>query len=384
MVAVVALAAGCAPSESLSPVHEDMAHGPGATQANAFSNTAAANNRLPGSSGRVSSTATYAASKSSAELVSGLRKLREMPADSVAKWRRSLDELAKVSRRGRQAVAYRRLILDAVTSGSDQAMHARLAELPVTVSEVSGSKDGVNGTYRSYAIGGQTHVRLFIATNESTRSRPDDSGSITGGPSEATAATPLSDWAFRDDCTTYYGGSTYIGECATQQDIDDAAASLSALQSEIDGDRAEAQYLCEVHPEESCGYYASEDDAGAATLDDAPAAAISFSLEDGSESLPALPTIRYVYARVACTPSSELGVTNAFAHDGSERTGCTQQAIDAGIAGVAWIVSKVGAWDVMVNGGSKTGIGVAVAGAFLSGYALGSAMSSYISCKYAQ
>lgn len=335
--------------------------------------------------------ATPPASGTVSDLVQGIRTLRQLPADSITKWRNGLDRIAKMSRRGDASVSMRRMILDAIAAPSDAEFHERLAQLPVTITSAAGYNNGVSGQYRSYAVRGAAPIRLFFPSRSVGRQPPDDDASswIEGdGDGEriivnaafVIGAEGAPETPALDVCSTTWEGIPYQGDCATQQEIDEGLAAIAAMDVELADDSAEAEQLCLEKFQEACDV-PYEEDVEVAVKESTPVAALLYELEDGSEEYFVLPAVEAMPTRGSCGAAGKVRAAVDVRILGSASTqGCAVEAASFAVGVLSWIVAKATVYDVVTAGASSLGVTVAVTGTILAGLGAGLAIGSYISC----
>ncbi len=125
---------------------------------------------------------------------------RSVGAAELASLHKTLDRIARVSKRGESAVAMRRMILRALAAPTQA---------------------------ESRQIMRQLQARLATRTTVAT------SGDRVSGPSQAS-----------DECTTVDQGVTWVDECTTVEEEEEAIAITEALEVELTADHAEASNEC--------------------------------------------------------------------------------------------------------------------------------------------
>jgi len=286
-------------------------------------------------------------------------QLRKVSADSVLKWRKSLDAIAKASKRGEQAVAMRRTILAALTSNTETEYRAWLAELPVSVAVTPSSLDGVAGEYRTYRVRGRVQHTIFVRHQQ-------PSALPFGGPSAEDTPTGLANSQGKIDCSATWQGVEYTGECATQSEIDDALAILTAMDYEVAADFAAAQAECTVVylDDVVCNLYESGGELTGTEAARTDAVGGPFVSDVAITSS----------APVECAVSAEGKFT------------CVTQAIAAVGDTFGWLATKVGAYYLVAAEipPPALAVGIAVGAALYSGYAAGMSILAYYNCRHAQ
>ena len=300
--------------------------------------------------------------------------------DSINAWRRALDRIASSSKRGEQSVAMRRAILRAMSANSDTEFRAAMASLPVAVSDAQGEERGLSGTSRSYSLNGKVYVTRFIPSESGdefsagdARATDFDAEASTSGPSvpETTLDASIR-LETAEECEPFlFEDQWYYGECATQQEIDDAIALTIALDAEITADYEEAQSSC-------------------LTLYGSPAC---FYDQDNSLASSVISPIIDNFARTAAfdSPDSAAGscgsarddVSGSHPEPSSENVtqtfDCIGEAIAATGAVGRWIIAKGAAYRLM-QGATSSGVGAVVFGVTIGGLAAGYTVGSLLNC----
>ncbi len=312
-------------------------------------------------------------------------RLRKSMRPKLAEWRRSLNEIARVSPRGERAVALRRIVLAAIEAESDEEYHRILRQLPRRSGQIASSngaseggpadvadRSGFVGAFVmnvAYARGGVRASRL-ARTAESSVS----------GPSAG-----LAEMSFSDQCTTVWEGVEYVDECATQAEIDEGVAVLDAIEVELKADYAEAQALCWeifgpndlVCSPESASNATTRHEYAQGHIDDA---APSFVLANN----PSLGGVRIVSVSLPLAEESNCGpVGIATAFRASE---AADDCWVGGLAAAVGVFNYVGAWfqakDIMLRGASRSGhffmYGALMTGSFATGYGI----STWLQCLH--
>ena len=331
-------------------------------------------------------------------MVIAVRMLRALPADSIKSWRRALDRIAATSKRGNASVALRRQLLDAIDAPSTTLFRERLRQLPVSISSVPGRSGGVDGHHRTYSVQGVTRVTLFFPTrtvadedgeNRSAEDMSDGSSALLEGEGDMMASTASHDMEKRT--ASYAASDTFCeynspesgylsGECATQQEIDDAALTIAVLDQEIQMQNADvvAEGGCDAF-NESCGEPTrdSEND---------NASALDFTelsmLADAGENDSALGWDVMTFQGFPCESAALDSGANAL-RGATEIGSCADAAAQAVIGVGAWVGAKVAAYYVMTAAvpPPAAAVGWAIFGAMTTGWAAGSAISSYYTCR---
>jgi hypothetical protein len=315
--------------------------------------------------------------RSLAALVRTGHEWRSVPQDSILRWRRGLDNIARNSRRGEQSVAMRRIILSALEAESREDFRKTLGALPVRLTDEAGFQNGASGTYRSYAVNGVTRVRRFIpSVKESGYSAAqaeewdthDGEVRLRGGP-HAEFGEPAR--AGSQTCSTTWDGVQYDGECASQAEIDDALAVIAAMDAEINDDWAEAQSTCLIvyGEPQSCVFDQDEEEeeefAAFGSLDGDVSALARRSGPSADES--------FVFRVTPCVPRN--GATTP-----TVSTNCVEQGIAAAVGVIAWVASKVAASSALVQGASRSGVVATAVGVTTVGFSAGFGVGTYLAC----
>jgi hypothetical protein len=173
-------------------------------------------------------------------LALSFRAVRPAQRDSLARLRNVI--LAEVNRRrdldrplryGRPALMARRakmarllVVLEALSARSESEYHRIIAHLGVVVTRTSSHDSaGRAGVRTDYLLDGKAQVSRFTSSSPASAQEVE---ATRGGPS-ADAASPswvVCDWTDED-------GMYWSGECASQQQIDDAASLLAATNSDM-------------------------------------------------------------------------------------------------------------------------------------------------------
>lgn len=282
------------------------------------------------------------------------RRLRETAGPSLGEWRQSLDEIARVSARGEGAVVMRRIVLESLEADSDADFHRILRRLPRRVAELPDQRSDLL-------------TNAYGMSEQSARVSGPNAGFFDASPS--------------DQCSSTWEGVEYVGECATQQEIDDATAVMDALEAELNADYAEAQTAClNRFASSECGPsdeepYEEEDEFH-------PAADGGFDGSVGlANSLSSKPDMFAVFhAEVFVTPCGGGDLASGSNGDRVGEASCAGQAVMA-VAGVAsWILSKRAAWHFIRAGAAATGVGTVVGGIILGALAAGYGVGDYLVC----
>lgn len=338
--------------------------------------------------------------------VNRLRSMRGIPSDTIAAWSRILDDIARRSPRGESSVTMRRQVLRALAAPSDAEFRAIVRQLPVTVTNVAASRDGARGFYRQYSVRGVVRLSLFIPTAHAS-----EASSSWGAQTNSGQALPAMTQS-ESVCEYNSPVSGYIsGECATQQEIDDAAYMVATQEDEllmandmnIDVGGCDAYggvAACESHEDAYDAQYgpqrvAAPNRGSAVVGESRPASRDESEREDESLSTsdeveesgePLSP-----YHIVSDEPSSDT--CSAFDSAPADITvvqqrtkkSCLYEASQAALGVVFFVGSKAGALAVMTAANPPAGaIAWAVIGALGSGYAAAGGLMSYYDCKISQ
>jgi hypothetical protein len=186
--------------------------------------------------------------------VEAARMLNPAILDSL---RRLLVQFGAKSKRGMASVQLSLLVIDALASSTAAEFHARVQRLPIvlrrTPAEDSQGRPGIRTEYLLYGLVRATRFHL-LDDRRSTEPRATGSPSILESDQpEPTESFPLS---VAEDCE-YNDGEYFYGECATQQDIDDAASAFVAMDAEAQGitnevNQAVSDNCNGPHPNEMC------------------------------------------------------------------------------------------------------------------------------------
>ncbi len=276
--------------------------------------------------------------------------VRAEMSEGAAKTRAELMAYGSKSRHGMASVALSLQVLDAVESSSDVEFHERLARLPITISRAAAQDErGRPGIQTEYRVRGiLKRARFNLAMSQSKPSSDENGQGAEGAPADGSVGSwelssgarsigaRLTDCEYTDDNNVYWSG-----ECATQQEIDDAAIVYFATESDANGVQADVgtdlEYCHTVL--NSCW----ESDNLAPTLD------VGYSFGGPS-------------AAQACAPTAD----------------CTGEAILAGVAVLnyadkawkLWMVVSVAAPPAGAVTGAVIGIGIGLAGLAYASYTM--------------
>lgn len=169
---------------------------------------------------------------------STFRKLEAGQRDSVAQIRaqilRELNRpliLDRPLRDGRPALMQRRakmsrllIVLDALSADSEAEYHKIVARLGVTLKRSRARDEAGRAAVRTdYAVDGKT-----LVSRTTTMTVAQNSEAPQGGPSAEVAASNPAECEWTDE-----DGYYWLGECASQQQIDDATAILAATNADF-------------------------------------------------------------------------------------------------------------------------------------------------------
>lgn len=154
----------------------------------------------------------------------------------LAKIRADLRRFEKVSKRGAAAFTMTHQVIDAFGAPKEE-FHDRIAQLPVSVSVTTiGHEAGRNHTRRDYYVSGQLKLSVVVSVPAGEEpSRPALSSSAEfntpeGDAEEVHVSAPSNYCEYTDPETSEF----FSGDCATQQEIDDALIAIAAVESEIE------------------------------------------------------------------------------------------------------------------------------------------------------
>lgn len=297
--------------------------------------------------------------------VAELRRLMGVNDAQLAEWEKQLDQTARRSRRGESAVTKRRIILAALRASSDAEYRQNIRRLR-TRTATGNADDG--DLSRAHVLGESTH-RDSQADGFVGDMDPDVR--ISGPhPGPSNTAVPF-------QCSTTWEGVVYEDECATQEELDEANATIDALDAETQADYAEAQQTCnEVYgPEhEECRF--SEDKES----DFAQAGA--FASAPPARHLSAPMTLAS-FAGLEDTDNPPCEAMNLERADGGvevDRGSCVGDGIMAGAAVANWAFSKIAANEVLRFGASRAGRFAVVGGVMLGGFVAGYSIGTWLNC----
>lgn len=167
----------------------------------------------------------------------------------IAEWRRTLDRIARVSKRGESAVVLRRMVLDALEAPSAAEYRQTLRDLRTRMA--AAGRDVSGGDTPTLTRGGDvTGIDFPLGWMQSAgqpgtaeSSEAFSEGDELEGSASRSHLDNVDELAVHE-CSTTWEGIVYEDECATQEEIDDALAILEALHSETTADYAEAETEC--------------------------------------------------------------------------------------------------------------------------------------------
>ncbi|HEX7122965.1 MAG TPA: hypothetical protein VF178_11385 [Gemmatimonadaceae bacterium] len=290
-------------------------------------------------------------------MVKGVAQLRAAASDSLESWRRNLELLAGVSKRRRESVVLLTQVLEALAARTDAEFHERVAALPVTISETAGrDAKGNPGVYRTYSVKGISRIRLF---------RPLQGFAPAGRPDDGLASEPLelegegesadvawssvsygdvapiesgTDWCEMTDEDYGY----FEGECATQQEVDDAASILASMETDnndiIDDVTSDSIAYCNQIPQDYEYCNASFADGGALFEAHETQYYHAGHFSDRSESLE-----EWVLGMPSSGPTAAFGLQDS----------CLLEGILHGAAVVGWLHSKTAAIRIILRFGTS-------------------------------
>ncbi len=249
-------------------------------------------------------------------------------------------------------------------------------------------RDGVSGSYRTYSIRGTAYATRFVADLPAAGTdaagydfgMPEGDGERMSGPRANISATGASyDASVLAICSTTWDSVVYEGTCATQQEIDDAIATVGAMNAEITADYAEAQDLCLQRWGQSpdCMLAQEEENLSAGAQSDE----FSTDLADypATESVASFSMMGELGGAPCGT--ADVGAASPSDQDfEAPRRGCVGEAIDATAKLVGWGFAYLRAYNALVHGASKIGVVAAVGSTLAGGFATGWAIGTWMAC----
>lgn len=302
--------------------------------------------------------------------------LRDVSKAALAEWRRTLDRIARVSKRGETAVVLRRMVLDALEAPSDGEYRQILLGLRARMAAA--------GT----AVGGGDASTLSRRGDDTRAGSP--LGRIQGSDQWGTAES--SEAFFEGDelegsaseshlgyfevlpvheCSTTWEGVLYEGECATQQELDDDIALMEALEVEITADYSEAVAECISKYANDCPAFMEEEES-------------QFALVGSSATWFASPTSQVTSWAMTGTGDQEDAdgftcnpTAGPFDNSQASNIGCLGEAATAVGAMGGYVYANFATVDAFRNGGVSKLARFAMSGAlwgvaFSTGYFIGS------------
>lgn len=161
-----------------------------------------------------------------------------------------------------------------------------------------------------------------------------------------------------------------IGECATQEDIDNLVAILIATEAEVENDIVEFEQTCAIYRDSGCPE-------AEPTLDSLSGTTLATEYGIGVEFFNAFD------APTCAEESSDMPVTVLIRASGTD---CAVQAIVAGGSIFSWIGSKYAAYQVVAAYTATTAptaaaVGFAVGAVLIGGAFAAIAISEYVQCR---
>lgn len=310
--------------------------------------------------------------------VQELSSLRQIPKDSIKSWRKSLDLMAHLSKRGEKSVEMRRIILDALAANSDAEYHAIMRRLRDKVSEskkVATVATSAADVSRPLTAGDVVAKPRFVnAMNVLPNSDVSFAYSPAASASDGARPGALRPATLLDDCSSTWEGVQYVGECATSEEIANAIASVEALSTELTADYSEARALCELTALDGCpAVYRSPsgDHRGSIILASSP-------------SLVAAPTFAASLDNLRGAPCSAPYLVSEGSNEPNTNNSCALEGLMAGVSMGMWLIAKLGAIDVFRYGASRNGTIVVVTGILVGGFSAGISIGMWYNCVKAR
>jgi hypothetical protein len=307
-------------------------------------------------------------------------------ADTLKKIRNALNALAAASKRGAASVAYMNLITDALEAPTKAEFHERLSKLPVTI-EVTPTVD-VSGNIsirRRYYVDGKLRLTLFAASKTgaagsdgpgATELNPDqsvgplaDDGANPRDQANSTVNTvslsPVFDYC---EYTDPESSQFFSGDCATQQDLDDLAATVATVDTEVEGAQAESDAALETYCE-----HPDPNDSETCLLSRAPPEVSPVFHVEGDGDVPL--HIDVLQRPAPCPTEPAIAAAN------SENSGCVGQAIAAGAGFGGWIATKYAALAIWQTPDAPVAaVGWGIFACVAAGASAGWAFADFIDC----
>jgi len=268
------------------------------------------------------------------------------------------------------------LVVDALEAPTAAEYHRRIAMLPVkiTVTPTTG------GLRRDFYVRAKLRLTEFVATTEfvakSVVAAGDDAAvALLSGPARpaeqgdgvAAAIAPSLELAPSDYCEYSDEFGYWSGDCATEADINDALATIAALDSDIDGLLSAAT---------TTAAFDSDLDGLQAQTRDLEANGLQGELAVGG------PSDMVAFSAASPCPTQPEPRKSGTA---AAPAGCVREAIEATAGMLGWIAAKYAAMSVMGRGAAATAgeVGWAVTGIIVSGFTFGFTVGSLLSCLFA-
>lgn len=162
------------------------------------------------------------------------RGFAPMSLETLESIRNTLQRYAAISKRGNASVALSLQVIDALSAPSQAEYRRRMKLIPVKINSLTKTEDGT-GTVVNYTVRGVTKTRVIESpkrvgkANENTIFASDTRLELVAARSNPVRLGAPWDCEYTDDENNYWSGT-----CATQQELDDAAATAVALQDDVD------------------------------------------------------------------------------------------------------------------------------------------------------
>jgi len=257
--------------------------------------------------------------------------------------------------RPKTAAAADRLIslLDVMDATTPAEFHRRVEKLPVRINPVMVS----GGRRLDVYVNDKLKASWFVGVSDTPTQSDGSIGALSQEPSElAETVTPLDAATFRTTPRDYCEDDGWSGDCATEEEVSDAIATVTAVEAEVDGlqsDQGSAEDDCATRLGgfENCVYVESPQQL----------TEVANPFFEGPSDASAFDSPRCVFKS------------------------CAAEAAATVIGGAAWLFTRMGVHAIVARGTAAVGLELtaAVGGTIVAGAALGLAIGFYIDCLWA-
>lgn len=315
--------------------------------------------------------ATQTSASGNADLrreVTEMRRLMGASDADLSVWRQQLDQIARHSKRGENAVRVRRTLLEALRAPSDAEYRRILGRLRASMATIE-----LSTTLRAHLVEEVAPTGLLLVAQDVRQSDAPVAWDELPAYGDVEVRVPASHTnspvgVGYYECSTTWDGIVYEGECATQEELDEALAILDSLNAEITAQYSEAMGEC-VTRYGTGGCPADYDD-------EETQFAWSGSLAPQHDGSPSTHLVSAVVTSGTEADSPACTASDFQSADRADAMSCAGEGLAAGAAVFGWVAAHVAANDMLRIGASRGGkvaiLGVLVTGAFSTGWAIGS------------